>query len=1367
MSVRLSFLQKSLLAVFAVLLMLFSAPAFAATTTVYPSDMAVDFTDVGNNPEKWFFFDDEDAVNDIVPTIGSFVSGPGTPPEGGGSVQISVSGEERRNLATSQFGGIRIDEIEEMKFSTYNPVAGNNGSADRTAYLNFNVDFNYEPDSDPATPGPGIADGWQSRIIFTPGGNGAVQQDTWQEWDAINGNDGSGEAKWRWSRYAKGPDNAGGTDDDNSWPDGVTTEARTVTDLLTAFPDMQMLELYPWLGMRVGSPYQSGYTENLDAFVFKKTSDNEASVWDFEPQEDVRPILECVQDNFDGTYTAHFGYLNENLNPVGIPVGNDNKITGGGLSGQDQGQPTTFQPGRTDYQPDAEFTVVFNGSNLVWSLDGRTSTASSGSTKCDPVLTLKKEVVGAADPTLWTLKADITTTPVGNKTSAISGMHASDDVTTVAMSPGTYDLSEMDGPSGYTASDWVCTGGTQDDADTVTIAESEIIECTITNTFVPAPSSLKITKYLCPYGTIPNRDDNGVGETPPADCVPQEGQNFGYVYNPTQNNGAGPWDDFQDPIVAEGVTDENGMLVFEDLPTEGRYVVFETDGNGNKVDFETDDLLGLYCDGDADPDPTHNDNGDIALLTAGEVTECVAYNEAPEPTMATLTLIKEVIGEDAPDEEDEWTLTAGDPQNGGFEGTTGVSQSVDPGIYPLIETAGGDVGGSYTPSEWVCEGTGYSDDPDDYDSENNTITLEAGDNITCTIKNTYVPAPTTATVEICKEDLDGNRLDGWELFLTGEVDSFPVPANDPTGVDSDAVLASGVEYIVKASGIWKNGNVRYADAEYTSVDNSFAPPEDGAGGQGERNELQIDERFDADGNDWGPFNPTHTYEQTIDGNGATINLRVFEGTGTQQNSNWYDDNEGSLDVTISAQYSGTTQNGCVTFENVPLGTYEVSETLKPYWENISGLGELVVDQAQVTRTVVNKELESEVKLCKKDVSDAPLADWTLLLRKDAPIETVIVPTDQVAGADSVNTYDSGTSYIALASGEWVNGNNPQTAKNADAEYASLDGWASFQDGAAEAERMELQINQRFDADGNNWGPYNSNHVYAQSFVGDGTSVNLRVFDGAVPTPTEAWYNDNSGELSVQLWEGYTGVTDDEGCVTFSDVPYGIYTVDEILQEGWETVSGTEEVEVNEESEEFVVVNQEEKEDYKITVLKYLDDELAEEGTFNMKGSEGSYTLGDEGGYSEEFTVEDGYRYFWTMEKLNRNNETGYSCSFGKKYQLVGYTTGADIDEAKAKTPKMRIPRLFNIKEDHTIIVWNEKCPECDYDRIEELKGLIKDRRWEYVEDIRDWRKDRGEYRSWRAWLREYRKIKRKYYQDMKKLKSELEQLERLCNGWGK
>jgi cysteine-rich repeat protein len=400
------------------------------------------------------------------------------------------------------------------------------------------------------------------------------------------------------------------------------------------------------------------------------------------------------------------------------------------------------------------------------------------------------------------------------------------------------------------------------------------------------PGSLKITKYLCPFGTTPNRVDNGVGKTVPEGCEVYEGAHFGYYYNP-DNSGVGlPYTDFNNDVQVEATTDDMGMITWSDLPVVGRYLVFETDGNGEKVDFETDDLLALYCE--TDPDTTKNDNGDIALLTEGETTECIAYNEAPEPTMATLTLVKVVNGEGAPDEEDEWTLTAGDPLNGGFEGTTGVSQSVDPGTYPLTETAGGDVEGSYTPSEWECEGTGYSDDPDDYDSENNTITLEAGDNITCTITNTYVPAPTTATVKICKEDLDGNRLDGWELFLTGEVDSFPVPANDPAGVDSDAVLASGVNYIVKASGTWKNGNVRYADAEYTSVDNSFAPPEDGAGGQGERNELQIDERFDADGNNWGPFDPTHTYEQTIVGNGATISLRVFEGTGTQQDSDWYD-----------------------------------------------------------------------------------------------------------------------------------------------------------------------------------------------------------------------------------------------------------------------------------------------------------------------------------------------------------------------------------------------------------------------------------------------------------------------------------------------
>ena len=55
----------------------------------------------------------------------------------------------------------------------------------------------------------------------------------------------------------------------------------------------------------------------------------------------VRPVLECVRNNGDGTYTAFFGYKNENNVSVYIPVGNKNKFT---PTPQDRGQTRVFLP---------------------------------------------------------------------------------------------------------------------------------------------------------------------------------------------------------------------------------------------------------------------------------------------------------------------------------------------------------------------------------------------------------------------------------------------------------------------------------------------------------------------------------------------------------------------------------------------------------------------------------------------------------------------------------------------------------------------------------------------------------------------------------------------------------------------------------------------------------------------------------------------------------------------------------------------------------------------------------------------------------------------------------------------------------------
>jgi len=95
----------------------------------------------------------------------------------------------------------------------------------------------------------------------------------------------------------------------------------------------------------------------------------------------VQPVMECVESNIDGTWTAHFGYLNENSNVLSIGIGDHNKFVG--TPDEDMGQPTTFQPGRHEF----EFSVTFNdGDNFVWTLGGPRGhgsvNANSSSTAC-------------------------------------------------------------------------------------------------------------------------------------------------------------------------------------------------------------------------------------------------------------------------------------------------------------------------------------------------------------------------------------------------------------------------------------------------------------------------------------------------------------------------------------------------------------------------------------------------------------------------------------------------------------------------------------------------------------------------------------------------------------------------------------------------------------------------------------------------------------------------------------------------------------------------------------------------------------------------------------------------------------------------
>jgi hypothetical protein len=107
--------------------------------------------------------------------------------------------------------------------------------------------------------------------------------------------------------------------------------------------------------------------------------------WSGPKRPNVSPIVECAIDNGDGTRTALFGYENLETIEFSVPVGSLNSLKGASVQ-----PPTLFtlpmryvgRPGRTNMAKGV-FKVTFRkGEKIVWSLAGRTATASSQTKLC-------------------------------------------------------------------------------------------------------------------------------------------------------------------------------------------------------------------------------------------------------------------------------------------------------------------------------------------------------------------------------------------------------------------------------------------------------------------------------------------------------------------------------------------------------------------------------------------------------------------------------------------------------------------------------------------------------------------------------------------------------------------------------------------------------------------------------------------------------------------------------------------------------------------------------------------------------------------------------------------------------------------------
>ena len=199
--------------------------------------------------------------------------------------------------------------------------------------------------------------------------------------------------------------------------------------------------------------------------------------------DDIQPrlivIKHVVNDN-GGTATASdftMSVTGANVNPASFP----GEEPPGTMVALDAGNYDVTESGPNGY------TVSFSADCAGTIAVGETKTCTVTNNDNAPSLTLEKIVVndngGTATPADWTLTA---TGPTGFSG---PGPSVSSDP---SFDAGTYALSES-GPSGYTASTWVCVGGTQS-GDDITLALGESATCTITNDDIESPPDLVIIK---------------------------------------------------------------------------------------------------------------------------------------------------------------------------------------------------------------------------------------------------------------------------------------------------------------------------------------------------------------------------------------------------------------------------------------------------------------------------------------------------------------------------------------------------------------------------------------------------------------------------------------------------------------------------------------------------------------------------------------------------------------------------------------------------------------------------------------------------------------------------------------------------------
>lgn len=363
--------------------------------------------------------------------------------------------------------------------------------------------------------------------------------------------------------------------------------------------------------------------------------------------------------------------------------------------------------------------------------------------------------------------------------------------------------------------------------------------------------------------------------------------------------------------------------------------------------------------------------------------------EAPK---GSITIVKEANVEDGEDFGFSGTLGAfnlDDDNDGTLSNSKAFTNLLANQSYEITE----DIVSGWELSSINCEGA--SSLQTDVVNRKVNINLNNNEDVICTFNNTKE----VSSVKVCKFDSDNNALSNWRIGLVGQsIGVFSVPA-DGSVVSKNYITG---DYVLTATGTYNYGNSQMqADAANSfRFTNLPCPPSfgfnDWVNGEVSCMNNYLSLNFSTTGSPaapgWGNFyNPEHKYLQNF--TGGNLDLKIWDSCSTS-GEGCYGDNEGSLQVNVNQGFAGDTkEDGCITFDNVPYGEYELQEVLQQDWAKVSGEGNILINEQSETFTLINqysprKGSISGHKFQDKDDSasfsagDQYESNWTINIYKD-------------------------------------------------------------------------------------------------------------------------------------------------------------------------------------------------------------------------------------------------------------------------------------------------------------------------------------------------------------------------------------------------